>query len=191
MEMKEYIILKLGEEQGQSVIKDVIGKCTALDRLCIEENVANTKTMRMKIFPRIALYQALQKTMSKQQAYDMVWEYTKIFICKPVRLQYSKMEKVPFFFSIFQKMFLHTMLNSSEWGAELTQNERNCFGFEVHRCLWKDTCLKCGCSELCQIFCDSDWENFGAMQKVRFSRTQTLGSGGNVCDFTFYKVSGK
>lgn len=191
MEMKEYITRKLGENQGQLVIKDVIEECAALERLYIEENAANIKTMRIKIFPRIALYQTLQKIMSKQQAYDMVWEYMKTCICTPKRLQYSRMEKIPFFFSIFRKMFLHTMLNSSEWSVKLTRNEHNCFGFEIHRCLWKDTCLKCGCPELCQIFCDSDWENFGAMQKVRFSRTQTLGAGGNVCDFTFCRVYSK
>ena len=185
MEMKEYLTQKLGENQGQFVIKDVTENYTALEKLCSEENPANTKTMQTKIFPRIALYQALQKTMSKQQAYDIVWEYTKTYICEPTRQQYTKIEKIPFFFSIFRRLFLHTMLHSSQWTAELTQNTHTCFGFEIHRCLWKDTCQTCGCPELCQVFCDSDWETFGSMHKINFSRTQTLGTGGTICDFTF------
>lgn len=191
MEMKEYILHKLGEKQGELVVRDIFTRCTALEKLCIVENAANSKTMRAKILPRIAMYFALQKVMSKQQAYDMVWDYTKNCICAPTRKQYSRMERIPFFFYLFRKIFLNTMRYSSQWSAKVTQNEADQFGVEIHRCLWNDTCLKCGCPELCQVFCDSDWENFGAMYKVRFFRTQTLGMGGNLCDFTFCKAHSK
>lgn len=191
MGIEEYIVHKLGEKQGQSVVRDMIAECTSLERLCIGENEANSKTMRTKIFPRIAMYHVLQKDMPKQQAYDIVWNYTKDCICVPTRQQYLRIERVPFFFSLFRKMFLQTMLHSSEWSAEVTQNAADRFGVAIHRCLWNDTCLKCGCPELCQVFCDSDWENFGAMRKVKFCRTQTLGIGGNLCDFTFCKIHRK
>lgn len=191
MDIDEYIVHKLGEKQGQSVIRDMIAECTSLEKLCIGETTANSKTMRIKIFPRIALYHTLQKTTSKQQAYDMVWDYTKTCICMSTRQQYSRLERVPFFFYLFRKMFLHTMLHSSEWSAEVTQNAADQFGVAIHRCLWNDTCLKCGCPELCQVFCDSDWENYGALHKVGFCRIQTLGTGGDLCDFTFCRAYSK
>lgn len=187
MEMKEYIIYTFGEKQGKLLLKNIAKECEELDKLCIEENPANVKTMQVKIFPRVAMYRALQKNMIKQKAYEMVWDYTKTCICAPTRQQYSKMDRAPFFFTLFRKMFLYIIVHSKAWSAEVTRNDSNQFGFAVHRCLWNDTCLKCGCPELCQIFCDSDWENFGVMRSIRFSRTQTLGTGGKVCDFAFYK----
>ncbi|MDO4556938.1 MAG: L-2-amino-thiazoline-4-carboxylic acid hydrolase [Lachnospiraceae bacterium] len=189
MELKEYLIHKFGKRQGQFIITNMLAECSLLEKMCVGENAANSKTMQIKIFPRVALYRVMQKIMSKEQAYEIVWEYTKNCICEQTRRQYLKMEKVPFFFLIFRKMFLHIMRHSSQWDTEVTQNAKNKFAFAVHRCLWNDTCQKCGCPELCRVFCDSDWENYGALHKVRFCRTQTLGTGGNLCDFTFYKQS--
>lgn len=141
MKMKAYIIHEFGQKQGVSMIRDIIEECMALKRLCIGENAANAKTMQIKIFPRVAMYHTLQKSMSKQKAYDIVWNYTKACICTPIRRQYSKMERVSFFFSIYRKMFLHTALHRSEWSAEMSQDESNRFGFAIHRCLWNDTCF--------------------------------------------------
>lgn len=188
MEMKEYILYEFGEKQGQSLITDITKKCISLKKLCIGENKANRRIMSREIFPRVAMYYALQKIMSKKEAYDKVWDYTKTCICTPARQQYRKLERIPFFFFLLRNMFLHTMLHSSAWSAQVTRNAQGQFGFAVHRCLWKDTCLTCGCPELCRIFCDSDKEIYGKLSKVRFSRTQTLGTGGMICDFTFCKV---
>lgn len=188
MEMKEYILYEFGEKQGQSLMTEITKECTALEKLYIGENEANIQIMGKKIFPRVAMYYALQKITSKKEAYDKVWDYTKICICTPARQQYKKMERIPFFFFLLRNMFLYTMLHSSAWSAEVTRNAPSQFSFAVHRCLWYDTCLRCGCPELCRIFCDSDREIYGEISKVRFCRTQTLGTGGTVCDFTFCKV---
>lgn len=166
-------------------MEDIIQESRTLDELCSQEPPQNAKIMRTKIFPRVAMYQILQKIMSKKSAYDMVWDYTKTCICAPVRQQYAKIERVPFFFFLFRKMFLYIMLHSEAWSVNVVQNDSKRLVLTVHRCLWKDTCLACGCPELCRIFCDSDWENFGAMRSVSFRRTQTIGTGGTVCDFVF------
>lgn len=71
MELKEYIVNEFGEKQGQSLIKDITNECTTLEKLCIGENAANAKTMRTKIFPRVAMYHALQKPCQSRK--PMTW----------------------------------------------------------------------------------------------------------------------
>lgn len=44
-----------------------------------------------------------------------------------------------------------------------------------------------GCPEACRFFCECDNYAFGDLKKVGFRRTQTLGTGGDCCDFHFYK----
>ena len=44
-----------------------------------------------------------------------------------------------------------------------------------------------GCPELCPLFCDVDDVNYGGLRKMGFSRTKTLGYGGDCCDFHFYR----
>ena len=61
------------------------------------------------------------------------------------------------------------------------------FDLTIHQCLWHDTCVSCGCPEVCRFFCECDNYAFGDLKKVGFRRTQTLGTGGDCCDFHFYK----
>lgn len=42
-------------------------------------------------------------------------------------------------------------VHSEAWNVEVTRNTFDQFGFAVHRCLWNDTCLTCGCPELCPM----------------------------------------
>ena len=41
--------------------------------------------------------------------------------------------------------------------------------------------------EACRFFCECDNYTYGDLKKVGFARTQTLGTGGEKCDFRFYK----
>ena len=55
------------------------------------------------------------------------------------------------------------------------------------RCLWHTACAENGCAELCRLFCESDNVTYGGLRKIGFSRTKTLGCGGNCCDFHFFR----
>ena len=51
-------------------------------------------------------------------------------------------------------------------------------------CPYFETCNKYDCPELTQYFCKSDDITYGIMHpKLGWGRTQTLGTGGNCCDF--------
>lgn len=41
--------------------------------------------------------------------------------------------------------------------------------------------------ELCHLFCDVDDVTYGGLKKIGFTRTKTLGYGGDCCNFHFFK----
>jgi hypothetical protein len=184
-QIQQFFCDKYGASHGELLSRRTMEIYANLCSLCDGESKARRQTMCEKILPRIAMYQALQDEVADADAYAAVWEYTKDLICAPQRRQYARLEHLPRFFSLFRAMFLHIIQTSDRWETSVTCAERTRFSFEIHRCLWQETCEKCGCSALCRVFCDSDYENFGGMKRTAFSRTQTLGTGGTLCDFTF------
>ena len=57
----------------------------------------------------------------------------------------------------------------------------------ITKCLWHTACVENGCPELCRLFCDVDDVTYGGLNKIGFSRTKTLGYGGDCCDFHFFR----
>ena len=100
--------------------------------------------------------------------------------------RYTGLEWVPRFFSVFRWAFRKTTSSSDAWGSTFEEQPEE-FDLTIHQCLWHDTCVSCGCPEVCRFFCECDNYAFGDLKKVGFRRTQTLGTGGDCCDFHFYK----
>ncbi len=57
----------------------------------------------------------------------------------------------------------------------------------IKKCLWHTACVENDCADLCRLFCDVDDVTYGGLKKIGFSRTKTLGYGGDCCDFHFFK----
>ena len=100
--------------------------------------------------------------------------------------RYAGLEWVPRFFSVFRWAFRKTTSSSDAWVSTFEEQPEE-FDLTIHQCLWHDTCVSSGCQEACRFFCECDNYAFGDLKKVGFRRTQTLGTGGDCCDFHFYK----
>lgn len=185
--MKSFLTENYGVEIGTQIFEDVNLRLAELDKLCEGKSETQRATMREAILPRAALYLELKKRMDPKLAYNAVWEYTKTAICQSARQHYLELERMPFFFFMFKSAFLKKMTTSDNWDICDIKNTGDEFGLNITRCLWHDTCVECRCPELCQVFCDSDWENFVSLHKVVFSRNTSIGTGGKVCDFLFKK----
>lgn len=71
---------------------------------------------------------------------------------------------------------------------ESTQtHSKDYFDVTITNCLWHTAWVENGCAELCRLFCDVDDVSYGGLRKMGFSRTKTLGYGGDCCDFHFFK----
>lgn len=145
------------------------------------------KTLQQTILPRIALYQALSgSSLPRNEALDLMRSYMIDVVAVQKHAQTAMMEAVPGFFGIYKRVFLRVMRTSDLWESTQWQG-RGSFDARITKCLWHDACVENGCPELCPLFCDVDDVNYGGLSKMGFSRTKTLGYGGDCCDFHFFK----
>lgn len=114
------------------------------------------KTLTQTILPRIALYQALQKTCLSQ---DDVFRYMRKYMIEKVAAKKhsstAKMELVPGFYAIYSKVFLKIMRATDLQESTQTAG-KNYFDITITKCLWHTACVENGCAELCSLFCDVD-----------------------------------
>lgn len=146
------------------------------------------KTLNNTILPRIALYKALNEFYSQDEAYSIVKKYMYEVIGKNKNKSMKIMEKVPCFYFLYSKIFIHIMKTTDLQKSNIEYNKKY-YNITITKCLWHDACVENGCPELCRLFCDVDNITYGGLKKIGFSRTKTLGYGQDACDFHFYKKS--
>ena len=145
------------------------------------------KTLSKTILPRVALYKALKADNKlSSQAYELVHKYMVEVIGMQKHKSTKGLEIVPGFYRVYSRSFLKIMRTTDL--QKSTQFEgKDYYDITITDCLWHNACKEFGCAELCSAFCDVDDITYGNLRKIGFSRTQTLGKGGECCDFHFYK----
>lgn len=145
------------------------------------------KTLKNTILPRIALYKALNNySFSMEDSNNHMKNYMLNYIAKSKHNSMVKMEKVPGFYSLYSKMFLKIM-RKTDLQQSKQKHDAKSFDVTITKCLWHQACVENECPELCRLFCDVDNITYGELNKIGFTRTQTLGYGGDCCDFHFFK----
>ncbi len=140
---------------------------------------------RKSILSNIALYQTLtEKGIPKQQAKELVQEYS-FHIAGKAHKVLQTLFYIPGFFTLFRFFMRKGMAGEEIWRSKILSDTADTFSMDVHKCLWADTCSFFGCPEICEIFCLCDHIVFGNIRKLVFTRNQTLGMGGEKCDFCF------
>lgn len=178
---------EFGEQKGAALFAKQEELLTSLIANTQGKSKNQMKTLSQTILPRIALYQALlQEELEKETVYTCMRKYMLEKVAAKKHASTKKMEKVPGFFSIYKAVFLKIMKKTDL--QESTQAKaKGSFDVTIHKCLWHTACVENGCPELCRLFCDVDDVTYGDLKKIGFSRTKTLGYGGDCCDFHFFK----
>lgn len=186
-QIKMFLVEEFGKDKGNALF-DIQGKMLST----LIENTKNKSENQMKtlvqtIFPRIALYKILLKdNLLQKNAYEYIQKYMLNKVAEKKHLSMVRMESVPGFYSIYSKIFLKIMRKT-----DLQENVQKCgkdyFDVTITKCLWHTACAENGCEELCCLFCDVDDITYGGLKKIGFTRTKTLGYGGDCCDFHFFK----
>ena len=186
-QIKDFLINEFGSNKGNDLFKkqdEILG--------VIIKNIKNKsknqeKTLIETILPRIALYKAMPNcNISQEETKKHMRKYMLEIVAAKKHSSTAKMEKIPFFYTLYSKIFIKIMKTSDLWEST-TNYEKNHFGADITKCLWHTACVENGCEELCPLFCDVDDVTYGGLKKMVFSRTKTLGYGGDCCDFRFYK----
>ena len=185
--IKRFLIQEFEEEKALSIfekqesfLQNAIDKTKGKSR-------NQLKTLTQTILPRIALYQALKDQQLKQQVvFDIMRKYMLDVVAASKHASTSKMEKFPGFFYIYRNVFLKIM-RTTDLQESTQEKGKDYYNITITRCLWHEACVEHGCPELCPLFCDVDDVTYGGLKKIGFTRTKTLGYGGDCCDFHFYK----
>ena len=183
--IKKFLINYLGLEKGKIVFNRQEEMLDSIISNTKNKTKNQIKTLNQTIYPRIALYKALIE-LGYVNADEIVRKYMIEVIAKEKHDSTSKMEKVPGFYYLYSNIFLKIMKTTDLQVSETTKG-KDYYDVTIKKCLWHDACLENDCANLCKLFCDVDDVTYGGLNKIGFSRTKTLGYGGDCCDFHFFK----
>ncbi len=186
-QIRAFLIEEFGGEKGQAMAAAQAETLDALIKSQSGKSESQMKTLSGTILPSIALYKALMKSgLAQEEAYARVQKYMIEKVAAQKHASTAKMETVPFFYALYSRIFLRIVRTADAW--ESTQRrDRDFFDVTITKCLWHTACAENGCPELCRLFCEADNVTYGGLKKIGFSRTQTLGYGGEACDFHFFR----
>lgn len=140
------------------------------------------------IFPHIAVYKSLLKNHSSMAMEIM--EKGEIAAAEKTVKLFKNVVKLPFGKGIFIKGFAAGC--KSGFGSDagfkhvIYRADSKCYQMDVTACPYVKYCNAEGCGELTRIFCDIDIYAYGHLDGITFERSQTLGTGGEKCDFLLY-----
>lgn len=186
-QVKSYLIEEFGPNKGNEIFDKQEKELYKIIKKTKDKTENQMKTLIQTILPRIALYKAMLKYgLSDEQLYQHMKKYMIDIVAKQKHLFTSKMESIPGFYSLYSNIFLKIVHTSDLWESVQNRGE-NYFDVTMKKCLWHTACVENNCEKLCHLFCDVDNVTYEGLKKIGFRRTQTLGYGGNCCDFHFYK----
>lgn len=185
--IKNFLFSELDTEVAQKIFDE---QNNILDKIFLNafnKTKNQLKTLKNTILPRIALYKALNNYgFSMEDSNNHMKNYMLNYIAKSKHNSMVKMEKVPGFYSLYSKIFLKIM-RKTDLQQSKQKHDAKSFDVTITKCLWHQACVENECPELCRLFCDVDNITYGELNKIGFIRTQTLGYGGDCCDFHFFK----
>lgn len=141
------------------------------------------------IFNAAAIYLAL-KAVVPERAMELIEAGMAAYAKKSAKT-YQRMVHFPFGKTIFMKGFakgVKTMFGESAgFKQSIHTADTKQLRFDVLKCPYVKYLTKLGCSEIAHIFCNNDIYCYGSLDGITFERTQTLGTGGEKCDFYLHR----
>ena len=142
-----------------------------------------------QLLPCIACYEALQRiTGSKEKALAFcdAWAFREIERMMPVARGLMKLGLYRLMPTLCGKL-LHTMFGEAAGFRSREVPGGKKFSVDMTLCPYFETCRNYGCPELTRFFCESDDITYGNLHpRLIWARTQTLGTGGECCDFRLH-----
>ena len=186
-QIKAFLAERFGNDRG--------GKLFEMQDKALGEIIGNTKgktenqmkTLIQTILPRIALYKSfIAAGLSDDDVYKYMRKYMLEIVAAKKHSSTVKMEIVPGFYEIYSRVFLKIM-RTTDLQESVQEHGKDYFNVTITKCLWHTACVENGCEELCRQFCDVDDVTYGGLKKIGFTRTKTLGYGGDCCDFHMFR----
>lgn len=182
-------LMKGFEANGwQTGLKDVCIRAAAL----LQENAhlsAHRMTHMRQLLPMIAFYETAARITGSQKAALAFFE----------EWAFGEAKKMVRMIRPFMKLGLYRLMPAMcGWMLDRMFGEKAGFTYrevpggkkfsvDMTSCPYVETCAKYGCPELTQFACRADDVTYGHLHpKLVWARTQTLGMGGECCDFRLH-----
>lgn len=188
--MKKELTKIYGKEKTNEIISLVKKHYQASLLLCKDASSGELFHLENTILPTSSFYKALLEVDN-----DNAFENTnKIIIgrCKKGAKVLNAMLKLPGMKSVFMKILPKMALKifGRECGFDYKNFQSNKINFQMDMtmCPYVKYAKILKVEKLTSIFCESDFTTYGNLSGIVFERTQTLGTGGNLCDFKFSRL---
>ena len=186
-QIRTFLIEEFGQDKGNTLFDQQEKMLDSLIKNTTNKSESQMKTLVQTILPRIAMYKVLSEAdFSEKDAYTYMRKYMMDKVAIPKHSSTAKMELVPGFYFIYSHIFLKIM-RTTDLQENIQSHGKDYFDVTIKKCLWHTACVENGCANLCRLFCDVDDVTYGGLKKIGFTRTKTLGYGGDCCDFHFFK----
>lgn len=186
-QIKTFLTEEYGNEKGSAIFDRQTEILDELIKNTRGKSENQMKTLTKTILPRIALYKALSKgDLPQNDVFACMRKYMINIVAAEKHSSTAKMEAIPGYYFLYSRIFLKIVRTTDLWKS-VQCHDKNSFDVTMKKCLWHTACVENGCPELCPLFCDVDNVTYGGLKKLGFSRTQTLGYGGDCCDFHFFR----
>ncbi|GAB4427235.1 MAG: hypothetical protein Kow002_16330 [Anaerolineales bacterium] len=154
-------------------------------------NRALQKThLETNILPTLALYRALIGDGMEQDDAIALTEQCLDVVAQQQRRRFQALARTPLFFKALKRVLRPSMARNFpapgftiEWPA-LGENET---GFNIRGCFYVNVLGEFGAPELVSLFCNVDDVVFENTPGVQWKRENTIGRGGEYCDFRYIK----
>lgn len=188
-----FIRRALKKRYDKAALADVLRRAeshyTALAAKCADATPGEWTHLNNTILPTAAVYTALLET-DPANALAVIHE-ALISLCRMGNRMMQVILRIPGMKGLFMRMLpdMATSLFGRECGFDYT----NFSADEKHLAMDTTFCPYCkyaqllGVEALMPTFCESDFATYGGLPGIRFTRTQTLGTGGDRCDFRFVR----
>lgn len=186
-QIRSFLVEAFGNDRGDALFGAQDKMLGALIANTKNKSASQMKTLTQTILPRIALYKALLGDgIPEADAYAYVQKYMLEKVAVKKHKSVAGMEIVPGFYALYSKIFLRIM-RKTDLQESTQSHDKKSFDVTITKCLRHTACVENGCAELCRLFCAVDDVTYGGLRKIGFTRTQTLGNGGDCCDFHFFR----
>ena len=185
---RQFVDALVGPETGKTVMENAHRRYAEL----LEENKEEPKAMdphtKARIYPAIAVFESLLDAgCSREEAAKVIYDFYDLFARKGGKILQTLL-KAPGLYKKIPKVACGMIDKSFGADAGFTSVQRkvdqNGMHIDMLVCPYNDICRKYGCPEIIPAFCHSDDMAYGHMHpKLIWARTQTLGRGGDCCDF--------
>jgi hypothetical protein len=193
---KKYLAQKFGREKTKAIFDQVKTRYSALlDKRELQQDAVLRFHEVRYMLPALALYQVLlqEHRGDAQAAIADVEEVVRLTILDQTRLLFSPLKWSRNSFPLFRWGFRLVMkaFPAPGWQIYYLEKSPRRIAFNITYCFYHEELTRLGFPELTRVFCRAD----DAMAEhfppgIRFERSNTIGKGGEFCDFLYYDQTG-